>query len=74
MGMSFMMCVTSLLPCCEAAIVYSQQLAPGISHRHELIPCEIRNDSTAPLFVRSHTQTHTAYVSDSQCANSDATT
>lgn len=73
-----MMCVTSMLPCCEAAIVYSQQLAPGISHRDELIPCEIRNDLTAPLLAHTRTRTqthaHTVYVSASQCANSDATT
>lgn len=68
---SYSTCVSSMLPCCKAAIVHSHQLAAGISHRDELIPCEITNEPTAPLCTHAHAH---IFVGASQPANADATT
>lgn len=54
-----------MLPC--------QQLAPGSSHGDEQIPCEIRDDSTAP-FTHACSNTHTRTYVRHRGANSDATT
>lgn len=42
-------CDASMLQWCETEIVYSQQVAPGISHGNEITPCEIRNEPIALL-------------------------